>query len=74
MFGRKAVLPVESKEDQPISTLNSSVKMETAVSALASNRQSVFKEVKENIKNAQLKQKERYDMKHCNPSKFQVQQ
>ena len=55
MFGRKAVLPVESKEDQPIPTLNSSVKMETAVSALTSNRQSVFKEVKENIKNAQLK-------------------
>ena len=66
------MFPVESKEDQPIPTLNSSVKMETAVSALTSNRKSVFKEVKENIKNAQLKQKEHYDMKHCNPSKFQV--
>lgn len=73
MFGRKPVLPVEldQRDDNEEQNLDA-VEMEDATRILSDRRVCVLQEVKENIKKAQLKQKEAYDKKHCTPNGFQV--
>ena len=61
MFGRKPVLPVDLDDKQPRPDLD--VSFDTL---------HVFKEVKENVKKAQIKLKEQYDRKHATFVTFEV--
>ena len=70
MFGRKAVLPIELEENIPPTQYNCN--MAEDMEQLTLNRCQIFKEVKENIKKAQLKQKQQYDKKHAIPLSFKV--
>ena len=71
MFGRKPVLPIELDDNDVINIQNTSVN--TVVEAIGKINEERMKVVKENIKKAQLKQKEQYDKKHANPATFKVE-
>ena len=78
MFGRKATLPIDinmAKHDaqEKLKKYKSGGSLTTTeMEKLASYRRQVIQEAKENIKQAQAKQKETYDRKHAHPHAFQV--
>jgi len=79
MFGRKATLPIDinmsnQKAEQKLQKYQNSGGdlTTTEMESLTSYRQQVIAEAKENIKQAQAKQKETYDCKHAHPDAFQV--
>ena len=70
MFGHKAVLPIELDDNKK--PIPDNFCIEENIEKLTSDRLTIFKEVKDNIKRAQLKQKEGYDRKHSIPMSFKV--
>ena len=72
MFGRKPVLPIDLNDKQPRPDLDVSVDMQEAIDTFTTERLHVFKEVKENVKKGQIKQKEQYDRKHATLVTFEV--
>ena len=72
MFGRKATLPIDIDVEKPEVLQSDSVIPTESVDVLTNIRITLLKEVKNNISQAQQKQKEAYDRKHANPSTFEV--
>jgi hypothetical protein len=73
MFGRKAVLPIDIDENGPCVPIDiSDEDTRQSLECMTNNRIRVLNEVKENIIKAQQKQREVYNRKHSNPSKFVI--
>ena len=72
MFGRKPTLPIELDGKHIPPQRSDTTDVDDATRMLTDNRLSILREVKENIKRAQLKQKKLYDKKHHTSKSFQV--
>ena len=79
MFGRKAVIPIDLDVEKPNAAQLLQEREEasvdqpgTTIGELTSHRMKVLQQAKNNIAQAQKKQKEQYDWKHANPPCYSV--
>ena len=61
---KKAILPIEAESDSSVSEIESDEELDCYIKKIKKLRDNLFSVAKDNIDDAQLKQKRDYDRKH----------